>query len=438
MNHETLPIDCQMYLKILRNFFADIFDGLPVGAALFAAAMLGIFALVPSLNPSDDRRSTATPDRLNTGVVERLAVKLGRNENITNILKRHGLPQSSSQELLKKMRDIVDWRRMPRDQSFNLVLDAHSRNLRAVEFVLQNHIVRASATLGGWSVEREELFHVARLNLLRVKVSKQFSESAAQAGLSSAQIAELHRIFSSELDLSADLSAGDEVSVAMPQKYYLDGHVVVGQIAAARVVAGGRSYEALGFSGADDSLQYYDIDGNLLPSSFLAAPLKFDRISSTFDLARPDPATGVLRPHEAVDYQAPHGTPVVAVGSGTVEFAGWRGGYGFMVEVKHAGGYSSTYAHLSRIAAGLEQGVRIKVGEPIGAVGQSGYVTGPHLHFEFALNGERIDFLSVKIPGPDSLTGVKLQQFKREQEKWLAVLSGDANSLARLDLPRWY
>ena len=91
-----------MYLKILRNFFADIFDGLPVGAALFAAAMLGIFALVPSLNPSDDRRSTATPNRLNTGLVERLAVKLGRNENITNILKRHGLPQSSSQELLKK------------------------------------------------------------------------------------------------------------------------------------------------------------------------------------------------------------------------------------------------------------------------------------------------------------------------------------------------
>ena len=252
------------------------------------------------------------------------------------------------------------------------------------------------------------------------------------------QIAELHRIFSSELDLSADLSAGDEVSVAMPQKYYLDGHVVGGQIAAARVVAGGRSYEAFGFSSADGSLHYYDIDGHILPSSFLTAPLKFERISSTFDLARPDPATGVLRPHEAVDYQAPHGTAVVAVGSGTVEFAGLRGGYGYMVEVKHAGGYSSTYAHLSRIAAGLEPGVRIKAGEPIGAVGQTGYATGPHLHFEFALNGEKIDFLSVKTPGPDTLTGVKLQQFKREQEKWLAVLRGEANSLARLDLPRWY
>jgi len=86
----------------------------------------------------------------------------------------------------------------------------------------------------------------------------------------------------------------------------------------------------------------------------------------------------------------------------------------------------------------LEEGVRIKSGDPIGAVGQTGYATGPHLHFEFALNGEKIDFLSVKIPGLDSLTGAKLQQFKREQEKWLAVLSGEPNHLARLEMPRWY
>ena len=85
------------------------------------------------------------------------------------------------------------------------------------------------------------------------------------------------------------------------------------------------------------ALQYYDADGHLLPRAFLAAPLKFDRISSTFDLARPDPVTGVLRPHEAIDFQAPQGTPVVAIGSATVEFAGWRPGYGLMVELKHAG-----------------------------------------------------------------------------------------------------
>jgi len=427
-----------MVLKSIRNFFADIFAGLPIGAALVVAAVLGVFCLVPSLNPSGEHRSAATVHNFNTRLEERVAVKLGRNENLSGLLKRYGLPQSSAQELLIKIHELVDRRRMPKDQAFSLVVDTQNRNVRAVEFVLQDHIVRASANLGSWALDRQELFHVARFNLVRVTAGNNFSASAARAGLSPAQVAELQRIFSSELDLLADLAAGDELNVVIPQKHYLDGHVVVGQMAVARVVVSGRSYEAFGFSGTDGPVQYYDNAGQLLPRSFLAAPLKFERISSTFHLARPDPATGVLRPHEAVDFQAPHGTLVFAVGSGTVEFAGSRGGYGLMVELKHAGGYSSTYAHLSRIAEGLEEGVRIKSGDPIGAVGQTGYATGPHLHFEFALNGEKIDFLSVKIPGLDSLTGAKLQQFKREQEKWLAVLSGEPNHLARLEMPRWY
>lgn len=427
-----------MLLKSIRNFFADIFAGLPIGAALAAVMVLGVFSLVPSLNPSGEHRSAATVQSFTTRLEERVAVKLGRNENLNILLKRYGLSQSSAQELLEKIHELVDSRRMPKDQAFNLVLDTQNRNVRTVEFVLQEHIVRASATLGGWSLDRQELFHVARLNLVRLKAGNSFSASAARAGLSRAQIAELQRTFSSELDLLLDLAAGDEVHVVIPQKHYLDGHVVAGQMAAARVVAGGRSYEAFGFPDRDGALQYFDIDGHLLPRAFLTAPLKYERISSTFDLARPNPATGVLRPHEAVDFQAPQGTPVIAVGSGTVEFAGWRGGYGLMVELKHAGGYSSVYAHLSRLAEGVAEGARIKAGDAIGAVGQTGHATGPHLHFEFALNGEKIDFLSVKIPGADSLTGAKLQQFKREQEKWLAVLRSEPNQLARLELPRWY
>ena len=427
-----------MLPKSIRNFFADIFAGLPIGAALVAASVLGIFSLVPSLNPIGDDRSAAMVRNFTAMIEERVAVKLGRNENLTSLLKRYGLQQSSGQELLKKIHELADWRRIPKDQTFSLVLDSQNRNVRAVEFVLQDHIVRASATLSGWALDRQELFHVARLDLVRVKAGDNFFASAVRAGLPRAQIAELQRTFSSELDLLSDLAPGDEVCVVLPQKYYLDGRVVIGQMAAAKIAARGRSYEAFGFPNADGRLQYFDTDGQLLPRSFLTAPLKYERISSAFDLSRPDPATGAVRPHEAVDFQAPGGTPVISVGSGTVEFAGRRGGYGLMVELKHGGGYSSTYAHLSRIADGLAEGVRIKTGEVIGAVGQTGYATGPHLHFEFALNGEKIDFLSVKVPGPDSLTGAKLHQFKREQEKWLAILRGEPNQVAGLEMPRWY
>jgi murein DD-endopeptidase MepM/ murein hydrolase activator NlpD len=184
-------------------------------------------------------------------------------------------------------------------------------------------------------------------------------------------------------------------------------------------------------------MRYYDTDGYALPRPFLAAPLKYDRVSSTFDLARPDPSNGVMRPHEAIDYQAAQGTPVVAVGSATVEFSGWRPGYGLLVELKHASGYSSTYAHLSRIAHGVVEGRRISAGEIIGAVGQTGYATGPHLHFEFAHNGTKLDYLAIKIPSVEALAGAKLTRFKQEQSQWFAALSGAAVRLVQAPIARW-
>ena len=238
------------------------------------------------------------------------------------------------------------------------------------------------------------------------------------------------------IHLAADKSAGGELTIVIPQKQYLDGKRVDGPMAAARLVVSDQAYVAFGFPGADGALRYYDGEGESLPHSFLPAPLKYERISSTFDLARADPVTGAVRAHQAIDYQAPVGTPVSAIAAGTVEFAGWRDGYGLMVEIKHAGGYTSAYGHLSRIAAGLKDGVPVKTGEGIGAVGQTGHATGPHLHFEFSLHDKRMDFLSIKIAEPDSLTGARLQQFNREQRHWLSVMGGAENHVAAAAL-RW-
>jgi len=426
-----------MFPKQLRTFLAEIFTGLPVGAALCAAAVLVLFAFVPELQPTGSAEKFAALRRDQRQSEERIAVKLGRNESFQSLLTRFGLRSGSAQDLLQKLYSLVDLRRMPRDQAVSVIVDAEDKNVRAVEFVLQDYLVRASVGLTGWSVQREELAHVAGVHSVRVRVTDNFAKSAARAGLSVAQVAELQRIFSAEIDLLADLGVGDEVLMVSPQKQYLNGNVAQDATAAVRVVHGGRLLDAFGFRIGDGPLQYYDSDGHLLPRAFLAAPLKFDRISSTFDLARPDPATGVLRPHEAIDFQAAQGTPVVAIGPGTVEFAGSRPGYGIMVELKHAGGYKSSYSHLSLIAPSIEVGSRVKVGEPIGEVGQTGYATGPHLHFEFALDGEKLDFLSVKIPTAESLTGYKLLQFRREQAKWLSALSGSAVRMVQTPLSPW-
>jgi murein DD-endopeptidase MepM/ murein hydrolase activator NlpD len=426
-----------MLKNYLRDFCAEIFGGLPIGSALVAGAVLGISCLIPSLNPSGEEPRGATTNGVVEKMEERLVVKVARNESLGGLLTRHGLRSLSARDLLQKVRQFVDIQRLPRDQAISLILDPQDRNVRAVEFVFQDQIVRASASLGGWSVERQELFHAVQFNVVHVNSGESISGILARAGMSAQQIGQLQNLFSSQIDFSPNLSAGDELKIVIPQKQYLDGNRVVGPIAAARWIASGRSYDAYGFSGVDGSLRYYDADGQSLPHTFLPAPLKYERISSTFDLARPDPVTGVTRPHQAIDFQAAVGTPVVAIGSGTVEFAGWRDGYGLMVEIKHAGGYASAYAHLSSVADGLKDGVRVKAGEGIGKVGQTGHATGPHLHFEFSLNGRRIDFLTVKVAEPDSLTGERLQHFKREQQKWLAVMSDAENQLAQAEIHQW-
>jgi murein DD-endopeptidase MepM/ murein hydrolase activator NlpD len=423
--------------KQLRAFGAEIFAGLPIGAAFCAALVLFALTLVPVPERSTGSEKISAVRSATYLTEERVAVRIGRRESLQGLLHRVGVRASSVQELLRKVHSAVDLRKIPRDQTFNVILDSRVRDVRAVEFVLQDHLVRVSDGLSGWSVEKQELAHVAGATNITIRVTDNFGESAVRAGVTLAQVARLQRIFSAEVDLMTDLRAGDEVSLVLPEKRYLDGHVIQGRIAAARVVHGGRSVDAYGFSSGAGALQYYDADGNLLPRAFLAAPLKFERISSTFDLARADPATGVRRPHEAIDFQAAQGTPVVSVGSGTVEFAGVRGDYGLMVEIKHPGGYASTYAHLSLIADGIEAGRRVNAGETIGAVGQTGHATGPHLHFEFARDGEKLDYLAIKLPSAESLSGFRLLQFKREQALWLSALRGAAVRIVQTPVSTW-
>ena len=141
------------------------------------------------------------------------------------------------------------------------------------------------------------------------------------------------------------------------------------------------------------------------------------------------PIFRTVRPHLAIDYSAPAGTPVVAIGKGRVEFAGWRNGYGNVVDIRHSGSYVSRYAHFSRIAARLRKGQSVDAGDVIGYVGQTGHATGPHLHFEFLRGGAKINFLAMRIPKTEQLAGADLQQFNRLRAQRQALLQRDENRL---------
>ncbi len=186
----------------------------------------------------------------------------------------------------------------------------------------------------------------------------------------------------------------------------------------------GREVAAVRFRTADGAA-YWDKGGESLKRMFLKAPLKYNRISSRFSYARKHPVTGVVRPHTAVDYAAPTGTPVHAIGDGTVTKCGWDGGGGGnRIRIKHARGYETSYMHLSKFAPGIKVGSRVSQGDLIGYVGATGTATGPHLDFRVFENGKAIDPLSLNSPASEPLDTALLADFNRLYDHYMVEISG--------------
>jgi murein DD-endopeptidase MepM/ murein hydrolase activator NlpD len=206
----------------------------------------------------------------------------------------------------------------------------------------------------------------------------------------SIQIAE---VFSNEIDFHRELRSGDNFSVVY-ESLTADGEPITwnsgtGRVLAAEFVNAGKAYHAVWFpAAAGGKGGYFALDGSSKQRTFLSSPMAFSRVSSGFAM-RFHPILKTWRAHKGIDYAAPKGTPIRTVGSGTVEFAGWQNGYGKSVEIRHGNGKSTFYAHMSRID--VRKGQRVDQGQNIGAVGSTGWSTGPHLHFEFRVNGHHQD-----------------------------------------------
>jgi murein DD-endopeptidase MepM/ murein hydrolase activator NlpD len=175
------------------------------------------------------------------------------------------------------------------------------------------------------------------------------------------------------------------------------------------------NHEATRFQSPGGRIDYYDEKGKSLRKVFLRSALQYRRISSYFSRRRYHPILRKYLPHHGVDYSAPVGTPVSAIGDGVVTFAGWKGAYGKLVYLKHKAGYQSGYGHLSKFAKGIKKGARVKQGQLIAYVGNTGRSTGPHLHFEMKRYGNRVNPLRVRIPAADPVSKKNLPLFQKQR-----------------------
>jgi murein DD-endopeptidase MepM/ murein hydrolase activator NlpD len=390
-----------------------------------------LLVCAPFLSPApDDREARLNPvAQVTAEETPRVDVKLRRGDTLSSVLARFGVKPLSAHDIINKVRPFVNLRKIRSGDNVQVVLSPEDKTVQGVELVVEDSIVRVKATADGWLAERQEIPFVRATRLIRGAIKDSLYQSGVGAGLTPQHILDLAKIFEYDIDFFSDFHRGDAFAIAIEELRYADGRRTPGRILAAELASGDETFTTFYYVAKNGSGSYYDGEGRAARRSFLRAPLSYGRVSSPFSLNRRHPIFRTVRPHMAIDYAAPAGTPVVAIGRGRVEFVGWRNGYGKVVEIRHSAEYMSRYAHFSRFAAGMRKGRPVDAGDVVGYVGQTGHATGPHLHFEFLRRGHKINFLSLRIPKNERLAGEDLVRFKRLREEREALLRREENRL---------
>ncbi len=322
-----------------------------------------------------------------------------QGEPLVAVLERAGVPRDQATRVLMESQ-AIDARKI---RAGTTITSTVSPDSGASEVVLQlaiDRLVRLtrSTTAGsrsGWLEKEERLSWTTDTVVVGGVVSSTLTGAIAQgadafpAKVRSEVAYALADILEYRVDLSRDLRQGDTIKVLMERQRAPNGAVRPGNVIAARLTVDGRRVETMRFVQGTKS-SYFDGDGRAMRAAFLRAPLAFRRISSVFGLRR-HPILGTVRAHQGMDYAAARGTPVRALGDGVVIFAGWKGGYGRVLEIRHRNGFVTRYGHLNGFAAGIRRGATVSISRTVAFVGTTGLSTAPHLHFEVLVNGKHRD-----------------------------------------------
>ena len=351
-------------------------------------------------------------------------------EAFTSLMTRLGLSQEEAFALSQKCDTLFDVRKMRAGNSFQAYYDADTTEFRRLAYVVyENSRIRRtvfrtippiSVTVYDKDVETIEKFADVTIN------SSLWNDMRA-ADVSPLLIMKLSEIYAWTVDFFA-LQKGDRFRVLYDENECEGETIGIDSVRFALFDHAGKEFSAIMLSQRDSGNLYWNKDGESLQKAFLKAPLKFTRISSGFSYARRHPVYGTVRPHTAVDYAAPTGTPVMAIGDGTIVSAGWAGGGGNTIKIKHNSVYTTSYMHLSKFAPGMKAGRHVSQGEVIGYVGMTGTATGPHLDFRVWENGEPIDPLSLDSPNADPIK----EEFRPALDSIYAIYRAKVDSLSAL------
>ncbi|MEY4615450.1 MAG: hypothetical protein RJB66_410 [Pseudomonadota bacterium] len=339
-----------------------------------------------------------------------------KNATLSTELMSHGFTGQDVQQILKLSKPHFNLAKLPQGLRYRLMYSPSPiLSWGSIEFQLSKtkSLLFTSVEKNVWSVKLNEKKVEVRLVHFMGNVRSSLWESARLAKMSPALIAQLTDIFSWDLDFSRQVTEADSWRLTVEQ-LTSNGRVIGwGRIIAADYNNNGKSYHAFYYDKPGRLSGYFDLQGRSLARSFLRAPIEFARISSGFSLRRFHPKLKIFRPHLGVDYAAPRGTPVRALGDGVIAQANYSASGGNTVALVHNNGtFKTRYLHLNGFAPRIRTGSHVKQGQVIGYVGSTGLSTGPHLHFEFYKNNRYVDPLRVELPASESIPSDLLAEFE--------------------------
>ncbi|CAI8930110.1 murein DD-endopeptidase [Pseudomonas jessenii] len=377
-------------------------------------------------NSAEDTQETAQAEPAPVPVVEEKKtashreVIVTKGDTLSTLFEKVGLPATSVHDVLASDKQAKQFSQLKHGQKleFELSPDGQLTNLHSKLNDLES--ISLTKNDKGYTFNRITAKPTVRSAYVHGVINSSLSQSATRAGLSHSLTMDMASVFGYDVDFAQDIRQGDEFDVIYEQKVVNGKAVGTGPILSARFTNRGKTYTAVRYTNKQGNSSYYTADGNSMRKAFIRTPVDFARISSKFSMGRKHPILNKIRAHKGVDYAAPRGTPIKAAGDGKVLLAGRRGGYGNTVILQHGNTYTTLYGHMQGFAKGVKTGGTVKQGQVIGYIGTTGLSTGPHLHYEFQVNGVHVDPLGQKVAMADPISKAERARFLAQSQPLMA------------------
>jgi murein DD-endopeptidase MepM/ murein hydrolase activator NlpD len=333
-----------------------------------------------------------------------------------------GWDANDTAALLSASKDVFDFTHIKIGQNLRFYFDPEEPRAKRLEYDRDTETMIIVERSGeDFNAREEKINYEVSEKIVSATINNFFYVDALDAGLKEATALEMGDIFAFNIDFTTEIRQGDQFTVIYEKRTRAGQEAPDGKILAAKFINDGATYYAYHFDN-DGKGGYYDAEGHVLERQFLKAPLSYRYISSGYTGARVNPITRTMMAHYQIDYAASSGTPVVATARGTVVSAGWEGGWGRMIRLRHDNGYTTHYGHLSAFAKGTRSGASVSQGQIIGYVGSTGWSTGPHLDYGMLLNGAPVNPLKLELPKGAPLNTEKMTEFEKVKDEFTGLL----------------